>query len=653
MITVSGLQKAFGPRDLFRDADLQVGARDRVAIVGPNGAGKTTLFEILAGEQTPDGGTIRVVKDAVVGYLRQETDALRGRTLLEEVLSAASELTASAHRLVVLEHEMADLPPGEERDRLVTEYGRLQDRFTTLGGYTHESEAKKILSGLGFKEEDFGRQTDTFSGGWLMRIALAKLLLQGPDVLMLDEPTNHLDLESVEWLERFLSVYEGAVLLISHDRDLINGVSTKVVEIDEAQLVAYQGNYADFVRLRAAAAEQKVAAAKHQARKRAETQAFIDRFRYKATKARQVQSRVKSLEKLEAIDTPKERRRKMNLRFPTPPRSGRVVLELDGVAFGYGQHLVYEDLDVVVERGQKIALVGPNGAGKTTLLKLLAGVLEPLKGERRLGHNAALGYFAQHQIEALDDRNRVLEELASAIPPDVDMRPRDLLGRFMFSGDDVDKPVGVLSGGERTRLALAKLLVAPYNVLCLDEPTNHLDIASRDVLEDSLLDYEGALILITHDRHLIRSVADRIIEVVHGEVTAFETGYDDYLVKRERDAQSEAAASERAAPPPEVPARPTGRKTKEQRRAEAEERARTKSLRDGVARIEKELDEVTKESDRISAVLADPGVYEGGADVKELVLEYERLRNRAKRLESRWDEATRALEEADNAPVGR
>ena len=643
MITVSGLQKAFGPRDLFRGADLQVGARDRVAIVGPNGAGKTTLFEMIAGDQSPDGGVIRLVKDAVVGYLRQETDELRGRTLLEEVVSAGSELTASAHRLAVLEHEMAELPAGEERDRLVAEYGRLQDRFATLGGYVHESEAKRILSGLGFKDEDHERQTDTFSGGWLMRIALAKLLLQGPDILMLDEPTNHLDLESVEWLERFLSAYDGAVLLISHDRDLINGVANKVVEIEDAELVTYQGDYEAFVRQRAAAAEQRAAAAKHQSRKRAETQAFIDRFRYKATKARQVQSRIKALEKLDQVDAPKERRRKMNLSFPTPPRSGRVVVQLEGVTFGYGDQPVYEGLDVVIERGQKVALVGPNGAGKTTLLKLLAGVLEPQKGERRLGHNAALGYFAQHQLEALDDRNRVLEEMASAIPADVEVRPRDLLGRFMFSGDDVDKPVGVLSGGERTRLALAKLLVAPFNVLCLDEPTNHLDIASRDVLEDALLDYEGALVLITHDRHLIRSVVDRVIEVVHGRVTVYDSAYDDYLAKRERELQSE----EPAATPAPAPARPSGRKSKEQRRAEAEQRARTKSLRDKVGRIERELDEVSKETDRISAVLADPGVYESGADIKDLVLEYERMKGRATKLEARWDEATRELEELE------
>jgi ATP-binding cassette subfamily F protein 3 len=633
MITVSALTKSFGPRDLFRDVDLQIGARDRIALVGPNGAGKTTLVEMLAGEQEPDAGDIRIARDVVIGYLRQETDALRGRTLLEEVLSAGEETNKVAHRLEILEHEMAEMEPGPDRDALMVEYGRLQDRFSTLGGYTLEAEAKTILAGLGFSEEDLERPTDALSGGWLMRVALAKLLLSSPDLLMLDEPTNHLDVESVDWLERFLSGYEGAVLLISHDRDFINGVVTKVVEIDRAQLIPYTGNYEAFVRQREAIAIQAEATAKNQAKQREATEQFIERFRYKATKAKQVQSRIKSLERMEKAEPARKKQRKMNLAFPVPPRASRVVVELEHVRFGYGEKVVYDDLNLVVERDHKIALVGPNGAGKTTLLKLLAGALEPQGGVRRMGHHADLGYFAQHQIEALDQANTVLEELAKAIPRGVTLRPRDLLGRFLFSGDDVAKKVAVLSGGERTRLALAKLLVSPLNILCLDEPTNHLDIPSRDVLEDALTDYQGALVLITHDRHLIRSVADRIVEVVNGRVTEFDGDYDYYLARRQ-----EADA------PAEKP-KPSGPKPKERRRLEAMERARTKELRDRISSIETRLDQVTAEMDRISKQLADPDAYSSGVDLSALVKEYEGWKKKSKRLERDWDEATRALEE--------
>ncbi|MDQ4095153.1 MAG: ATP-binding cassette domain-containing protein, partial [Actinomycetota bacterium] len=496
MLSITGLSKAFGARDIFVDAKLQVYARDRIAIVGPNGSGKTTLLDMVAGEQQPDAGEIKLVKDAVVGYLRQETDALRGRRLIEEMVSSGTPAAQLAHRLEILEAEMAELEPGPERDRVVDEYGRLQDRYSSLGGYSLEHEAKRILGGLGFSEEDFERRTEDFSGGWLMRIALAKLLLANPDLLMLDEPTNHLDLESVIWLERFLRTYEGAVILISHDRDLINAFSTKVVELRDKKLFSYSGDYESFIAQRELELEQLEAAARNQARKVAQTQLFINRFRYKSKLASRVQSRVKALEKMERIEAPSRTRKKMNLSFPQPPRSGRVVMELKDVRFGYGGRDVYESLDFVLERGQKVALVGPNGAGKSTLLKLLAGTLRPREGERALGHNVALAYFAQHQIEALTLTNTVLQELRNAVPSGVDVDARRLLGRFLFSGDDVDKRVAVLSGGERTRLALAKMLVSPVNLLCMDEPTNHLDMWSRDVLEEALQEYSGALVLI-------------------------------------------------------------------------------------------------------------------------------------------------------------
>jgi ATP-binding cassette, subfamily F, member 3 len=639
MITVSGLSKSFGARDLFVDADLQVFARDRVAIVGPNGSGKTTLFEILAGAQHYDAGEVAVAKGAVLGYLRQETDELRGRSVIEEVLKAASEVTQAGHRLGLLETEMAETTRSE-RDRLVAEYGRLQDRFHALGGYSLESEAKRILAGLGFRQSDFERRTETLSGGWLMRIALAKLLLANPDLLMLDEPTNHLDVESVEWLERFLKEYEGAVLLISHDRDLINGIATKVVEIDRLRLVSYSGDFEAFVAKREENLRQLTIAAKHQKERVAQLERFIGRFRYKKSLASRVQSKVKMLDKMERIEVPKERRRSMGLAFPQPPRSGRVVIELDDVDFSYGDNPVYEGLNLAIERGQKVALVGPNGAGKSTLLKLLAGALEPQSGDRRLGHNVGLGYFAQHQIEALDPTNSVVEELRRAIPSGLDVKPRNLLGRFLFSGDDIEVPVAVLSGGERTRLALAKLLVAPLNFLCLDEPTNHLDMISRDVLEDALDEYTGALVLITHDRHLIRSIADRIVEVVDGVVTDFLGDYDYYLSKR-------APRTEETARAPAARGGPSDKK--ERRRLAAQARQKTSESRKRIARIEAQLDRVAAELSDLSATLADPDVYSSGEDVHELVKAYERAKKRTAALESEWEEAAALLTGPDEA----
>ena len=640
MLTISDLDKAYGARNLFTGAQLQVYARDRAAIVGPNGSGKTTLLNMIAGDESPDRGVIRLLKGAVVGYLRQETDDLRGRSLLEEVVSSGSPAAHVGHRLEVLQAEMAELEAGPQRDRIVEEYGRLQHHYESLGGYSIEHEAKRILTGLGFSEDDLDRMTDTFSGGWLMRIALAKLLLAAPDLLMLDEPTNHLDLESVVWLERFLRSYEGAVILITHDRDLINAFATKVVELRDRKLVSYTGDYESFVTQRELEIEQAEAAARNQARKIRTTQLFINRFRYKAKLASRVQSRVKALEKLERIETPRSRRKDMNLSFPPPPRPGRVVVELEDVSFGYGDRVVYEGLDFVLERDHKIALVGPNGAGKSTLLKLLAGALEPGAGSRKLGHKARLGYFAQHQIEALNLDNTVLQELRSAVPGDVDVDARRLLGRFLFSGDDVDKRVGVLSGGERTRLALAKLLVSPVNVLCLDEPTNHLDMWSRDVLESALQEYAGAIVLITHDRHLIRSVADRIVEVVNGTVGVFEGDYDYYLEKRQRD------DAEPGPPRPrEDGGRTTGPKSKEQKRLEAGARAHTKELRDRLARAERNLERVTAELEEMERTFADPAYYASGSDVAQMSRRYDALRSRRAKLEAEWEEALGSLEE--------
>jgi ATP-binding cassette, subfamily F, member 3 len=641
VIEVSGLTKTFGQRVLFRDAGLRVGARDRVAIVGPNGSGKTTLFEMILGMQDADAGRIAVAKGVALGYLPQETDALRGRTIVQEVLSAAPAAGDAGHRLEVLAHEISDETDEAERDRLLAEYARLQERFEALGGYSIESEARRICAGLGFRDSDLGRMTDALSGGWLMRVALAKLLLASPDTLLLDEPTNHLDVESVAWLERFLGVYEGAVLLVSHDRDFMNSFATKIVEIDRTKLVVYTGNYESFVEQREQKQAQLIAAAKQQGKRVAQLELFINRFRYKKSKAKQVQSKIRFIERMDRVEVTKEARRAMNLGFPQPPRPGRVVAALEGIDFSYGDTKVYSDLGVDVERGDKIALVGPNGAGKTTLLKLLAGVLTPSAGERRLGHNVSVGYFAQHQIEALNPANRVMQELGEAVPPGVQLKLRDLLGKFLFSGTDVDKPVAVLSGGERTRLALAKLLVQPFNFLCLDEPTNHLDITSRDILEDALEEYGGALVLITHDRHLIRSIANKIVEVVEGRVRSFPGDYEHYLWRLEQEALAAA---------PQAPERKRATKAAsaddaaERRRAGAAARAESKRRRDAIRTVESDLEAAHARLGELSVLLGDPEFYAKGDAVAEVVREYEAVERRLKTLEADWE---RLATEAD------
>jgi ATP-binding cassette subfamily F protein 3 len=521
------LTKQFGPRVLFSDLTWCISPGQRIALVGPNGAGKSTLAQILAGRQVADAGDIVVPRGSRIGYLEQEIDPTGEESVLERTLQALTSLRALEDEVTRLQEEVARSPSPE----LLAELGTQQARLEELGAYSAEGRAKRILGGLAFRDSDLSRPVREFSGGWLMRISLARLLLSEPDLLILDEPTNHLDLETLTWFEGYLRNWRGALVVISHDRAFINRIATQVAELRLGRLKLYTGDYDAFLR---AKAEEKALAekrAEEQARQVAQTEAFIDRFRFKASKAAAVQSRVKALEKIDRLELEEEGPKLAGFRFPQPERSGRVAIELERISKTYGQHTVYQGLDLQIERGEKIALVGPNGAGKSTLLKLLAGTIEPSSGKRQLGHQTSVQYFAQHQLELLDPRNTVYDELMEAADDETAGKVRTLLGAFLFRGDDVHKRISILSGGEKSRVALARMLLRPANLLLLDEPTNHLDMDARDLLQTALQQFQGTVVFISHDRYFINAVATCVLDVRGGRVERYPGNYDYYVWK--------------------------------------------------------------------------------------------------------------------------
>ncbi len=524
MLTIHKLTKTLGGRTLLREAEMSINWGERVALVGPNGAGKSTLFRMILDEDSPDEGTIERDEYAITGYLPQEAGEPTDETILEIAMGITPEMIGLLR--IIREGEKSG-------DLSSPEFGKAQDQFTALNGYQLEPKAKKILHGLGFKTEDFNKPAREYSGGWVMRAHLARLLVMEPDLLMLDEPTNHLDLLSLLWLQRYLLNYSGAILMISHDRDFMDTIIETVIEIDPdaAALISYTGNYSAFLSQRDARYEQQVQAYRNQNKEIEHVQEFIDRFRQVGSKAAQVQSRIKTLEKLVRIEKPRTPRKPFKFSFPQPPRSNQKVIELQKVCQAYGEKRIYKDLDLTIERGDRIVLVGPNGAGKSTLIKILAGQLEIDGGKREPGYATKIGYYSQHRAESLNENNTVLEEVLAACTTLREEEARSILGSFLFRRTDVEKRCGVLSGGEKSRLNLVKFLVDPPNLLLMDEPTTHLDILSIDSLVSALKNYEGTLVFISHDVHFIRTLAETTLHVNNGTVTRYTGGYDYFIEK--------------------------------------------------------------------------------------------------------------------------
>jgi ATP-binding cassette subfamily F protein 3 len=649
-LRLAQISRAFGGRTLFDGVDLELRGGDRVALVGANGVGKTTLLRIAAGLEPPDAGDRSVSRGTRVGLLRQEIDPDRPGTVREEAASAFAHLDALEAELRQLEEEIAKAGTHVEAT-LAERYDALQARLVQDDAYTRDARVERVLEGLGFDAEARERPLRGFSGGWLMRVELAKLLLMQPEVLLLDEPTNHLDLPSLEWFDETLAGFAGAVLIVSHDRAFLRRHAKRVADLAGGKLTVYAGGWDYYGEERERRREQLEAARRNQSRKVAETERFIERFRYKESKARQVQSRVKALAKLERVEAAESGPRRLRLKLPEPDRAGAVPLELIDVHKAYGDAVIYRGVDLQIRRGEKVALVGPNGAGKSTLLRILSGVLPFEAGERRLGHNVQVAFYAQHQLEALSPANTVLEELESEANLEDHPRLRGHLGAFLFSGDDVAKKVSVLSGGEKARLALAKLLLRPSNVLVLDEPTNHLDVLACEVLEEVLASYRGTLIVISHDRDFLNAIATRVIEVRSGQLRNFPGNYDDYLQKTQAPIPSKPEAGKSPAPgsarseptrglasraASEVPDRRAARK--------AADRARRR-----LQRLEHEIAEREAELEALSFRLADPAVWEDREQGQHLTADREALQAKLSELYPEWE---RLALEAEREPSG-
>lgn len=530
MIQLDNISKEYPDGILFSNVSLLIKKNMRIGLVGPNGSGKTTILRLMLGEELPDTGSIQKNRNLSIGYLPQDIIIGTKRSILDEVLDSFPEIREIENRLEIVSSEIASNPNDKKKLKIL---GDLQQRFDSIGGWTIDKKAKEILGGLGFAEDQFQRNMDTFSGGWRMRVALAGILLKNPDVLFFDEPTNHLDLDATIWLESFLAAWKGSLVMISHDREFLNKSVNHIIEIDQAKVILYKGNYLSYRKQKQIRIEQQLAAYLNQQDSIAQTKRFIERFRYKNTKSRQVQSKIKQLEKLELIDEPTQNKKRINIRISQPARSPLKIVNLKDISKNYGDISVYDNLNIEIERGQMIGLVGHNGAGKSTLLKMLAGVEPISSGVLRYGKAVTTAYFAQHQLEVLEPNMTVYESMQSVSSGKNESELRSYLGSFLFSGDAVDKLIKVLSGGEKSRLALAKMLIQPANLLLLDEPTNHLDMISRDVVEAALKKYDGTIVCISHDRHFLNTITNITYEIGNRGVVIYAGNYDYYIWKKE------------------------------------------------------------------------------------------------------------------------
>ncbi len=643
-LQLSGVHKGFGTRVLLENATWQIRSGHRIGLCGPNGAGKTTLLRMMAGLEPPDAGDVTRPSGLTVGYLPQDGLTHSGRTLFEEASSAFEELLLLQQEMRDLETRLGDPSvPETTHQQMLDRYSEIQEAFRDREGYDIEGRVSAILRGLGFTPEQFSHQTETFSGGWQMRIALAKLLLQRPKLLLLDEPTNHLDLDARNWLEEFLISYPDAVVLVSHDRFFLDAVATAIVEIGLKSLTNYQGGYSHYLVERDARLERLREQKRRQDEEVARMQAFINRFRYQATKAAQVQSRVKMLAKITPIDIPPERMN-VHFTFPSCPRSGRTVVELRDVHKSYGTLIVFARANVLVERGDRVALVGPNGAGKSTLVRMLSGVESPDTGERVEGSNVVAQYFAQDEATRLDGSLNVYETLSSGSPVNMVPAIRTILGGFLFTGDDVHKRVKVLSGGERTRLAVARMLLRPSNTLLLDEPTNHLDIDSTNVLLDALLDYGGTLIFVSHDRYFVDRLATKVIEIGSGEAVVYPGTYEDFRwskQQRARPANPDPPVKSRPPKRPvraQTPRRPSHSVTHRQTQAETRRhQRRLKALSDRIAELEQRISEREETVQKLEAEMAQPLFYQDEAEAQRTIARHQSLMWEVGDLMNQWE----------------
>jgi ATP-binding cassette, subfamily F, member 3 len=648
MLQIKGLGKAFRGEWLFRSLDLQINEQDRIGLVGDNGTGKSTLMKIIARLLPPDDGEVIGARDLTFGYLPQDGLFAKGSTLLEEALSVFESLRQLECELRQLEHELAEMQHSEpEYQKSIDRYSVISQQFRLNDGYSMEAKAGSVLLGLGFSQQDFQRPCQEFSGGWQMRIALAKLLLQQPSLLLLDEPTNHLDLEARNWLESYLQTYPHALVLVSHDRYFLDASVQRILEIRNRAVHFYRGNYSDFQRQREERLAQLLAEYEAQQKEIARIKAFADKFRYKATKAAQVQSRLKDLERMERIEIPPEAK-PIHLRFPAGPRTGRTVLELSNVTAGYDGTPVFSHLNYILEKGERVALVGPNGAGKSTLMKILAGRLPLIEGERKEGHNVIVSYFSQDQDDLLTSTKTVWDEVYSVAPNYIVPQLRTLLGCFLFSGDAIEKPVSVLSGGERSRLVLCKLLLSPANCLLLDEPTNHLDIRSKDILMDSLRDYEGTLVFVSHDRYFLDGLATKVLEIGNQIASVYLGNYEDYLYKKAELEKAQAVRQE--SPIANGTSRPA-LESQERQPAPAKRRVNPYKIQQMKIQIERVESQIQSHETRVAVLnqmLASEELYRDHQLFRSTLEEHDKLQRELDQYLAEWETLHSELDALQN-----